>query len=411
MLEAEAMLEVADDMVDAKEMADNAGKEALSVALIGPDEDRRRAVAAVLASRPDLKVRTLSSFPSDFDSFLQSLTHHDVIMVDADSDPEYAINMVERVNARGLACMMAYSAQTDVKLAIRFMRAGAREFLTLPLDPAELNAALIRFSTASQAPQQVAKTAGKLFVFLGAKGGCGVTTLASNFALVLAQESESSTLLIDLGLPLGDAAINLGINPQYSVAYALNDAARLDANFLSSLVTKHESGLTVLAAPTEFPASQPPREPIDKLMTVARQSFNYVVVDAGSRVDLMGSALFEPSSAVYLVTQAGISELRNANRMITRFFGTRTGNLQIVLNRYKSGDLLFDDKQIVKALTRAPDWKIPDDFAAARRTRDTVTPVALTESALSDAIQQMARTAGGLPASRNGKKGILRFLR
>lgn len=411
MLEVDAMFDIVDDMFEVKEITDAADRDALTVALIGPDDERRNAVAAVLAVRRDLKVRQFSSFPPDLGNVLQSLARCDVIMVDADSDTEYAVSLVEEASANGLTCVMAYSAQTDVKVAIRFMRAGAREFLTLPLDPAEVSAALTRLSTSNQAPQRAGKVRGKLFVFLGAKGGCGVTTLAANFALVLAQESESSTtLLIDLGQPLGDAAINLGVTPQYSVAYALNDAARLDASFLSSLVTKHDSGLAVLAAPTEFPGSQPSQKPVDKLLAVARQSFDYVVVDVGSRVDLMGSALFEPSAAVYLVTQAGISELRNANRMISKFFATRTSNLQVVLNRYKSGDRLFDEKQIEKALTRSPDWKVPDDYSAARRTRDTATPVALTDSALSQAIQQMARTAGSLPA-RDGKKGLLRFLR
>ena len=88
-----------------------------------------------------------------------------------------------------------------------------------------------------------------MFVFLGAKGGCGVTTIASNFALALAQESGQNTLLIDFGLPLGDAAINLGMAAEYSTANALQDSNRLDANFLSGLLAKHSSGLNVLAAP------------------------------------------------------------------------------------------------------------------------------------------------------------------
>jgi pilus assembly protein CpaE len=399
-------------MSDAKQMEHVPGGRILSVALIGPDEQRRKSVAGVLSSRADLRLSELPSFPPSLDKLLQSLAHQfDVILVDADSDPDYAFALVEKASAAGLACMMAYSAQAEVKLAIRFMRAGAREFFTFPLDPAEVGAALARVSISSQTPQQAAKILGRTFVFLGTKGGCGVTTLAANFALVLAQESEGNTLLIDLGLPLGDAAINLGISATYSVAYALQDSGRLDANFLSTLVTRHDSGLSVLAAPTEFSKTQPQREAFDKLQAVARQSFDYVVVDAGSRIDLMDSAFFEESATVFLVTQVGISELRNANRMISQFFTTRGRNLQIVLNRYKPNDLLLDEKQIDKALTRPAQWKIPDDYAAARRTRDTATPVALVDSALSQAIHQMARTTCGLPASKNGRKGLFSFLR
>jgi pilus assembly protein CpaE len=169
------------------------------------------------------------------------------------------------------------------------MRAGAREYFTLPFSPAEIAGALNRAAAnPPAAPVPPAKTTGQLFVFLGAKGGCGVTSIAANFAVHVAQESKQGTLLIDLGLPLGDAGINLGmVSADYSTANALQDPHRLDARFLSSLVNKHSTGLSVLAAPGEFPSFQPTVEAIDKLIEIARQNFSYVVVDAGSRIDLM----------------------------------------------------------------------------------------------------------------------------
>ena len=396
-------------MPDVHQNHDASDRSALSVALIGPDEQRRKAVAAALSGRHGVVLREFSSFPTDLDELPQALEQqYGVVIVDVDSDPDFAFDLVETLCSGGHAYVMAYSAQADMKQAIRFMRAGVREFFTLPLDPAEIAGALTRASIHNMEPRHAAKVAPKLFVFLGSKGGCGVTTLASNFALALAQESDRNTLLIDLGLPLGDVAINLGIVAIYSVASALQDPGRLDAKFLSSLVTKHSSGLSVLAAPGEFPEQQPTRGSIEKLLAVARQCFDYVVVDAGSRVDLIGSKLFEESSTIYLVTQVGISELRNANRMISQFFDARGRSLQVVLNRYKASDLLFDDKQVAKALTRPAQWKIPDDYAAARRTRDTATPLALMDSALSEAIRQMARSACGLPAEKNGRRGFFR---
>jgi pilus assembly protein CpaE len=167
----------------------------------------------------------------------------------------------------------------------------------------------------------------------------------------------------------------------------------------------------VLAAPSDFQAQQPNREFLDKLLSVARQDFEYIVVDVGSRVDLMDTALFGNDAVIYLITQVGISELRNANRMITRFFPKRDWGLQIVLNRYKSATLLFDDKNVEKALTRPAQWKIPDDWASARRTQMTATPLALDDSQISLAIRQMARIACGLPADREEKKGMFSFFR
>ena len=76
-----------------------------------------------------------------------------------------------------------------------------------------------------------------------------MTTIASSFALSLARESGKRVVLIDLALPLGDAALQLGLKGQYSTADALLNFSRVDSNFLSTLLVKHDSGLQVLAAP------------------------------------------------------------------------------------------------------------------------------------------------------------------
>lgn len=383
----------------------------LSVALLGPDEQRRNEVAGILAARPDVRLREYASFAGKAGDIAVNLAQNfDVAVIDVDSDPKFVLELVEKLIAFGRPYVMTYSAKADMKLAIRFMRAGVREFFTLPLDAAEVSTALTRATQRkSAAPVPPPKPVGKLFVFLGTKGGCGVTTLAANFALALAQESDQSTLLIDLGLPLGDVAINLGISNEYSVNNAIQDSERLDSAFLESLVTKHSTGLAVLAAPGEFREIQLTPEAIEKLLSVTRTSYDYVVVDAGSRVDLISTALFEQASTVYLVTQVGISELRNANRMISQFFAARGRSLQVVLNRYTQRALLFDDAQITKTLTRPAEWKIPDDYAAARRTRNTATPMVLVESDIAQTIREMARSAAGLQASKD-KKGLFRLL-
>ena len=408
----------------------------LSIALIGPNEQHRKAVGGALSwcqigmeSRSQQRlalvdgaegqtarrqsphsgvvIREFASYPpNDIDDIPKALgLDYDLVIIELDSDPELALNMVRTICALGLATVMVYSANPDLEMAIQSMRAGAREFLKLPLATVDMSDALARVAVRPPAAaRQTKKTAKKTFVFLGAKGGCGVTTLASNFAVSLAQESGQSTLLIDLGLPLGDVAINLGMVPKYSTSNALQDSNRLDANFLSSLMSEHASGLHVLAAPGEFSKNQPPPGAIDKLLTVARQNYDFVVVDAGTRIDLKGSAVFEDSAIVYLVTQIGVSELRNANRMISHYFAHRVHTLQIVLNRYAPRALGFDEAHITKALTRPAEWRIPDDYATARRTQNTATPLALDDSPISRAIRQMARAACGMPENPEKKK-------
>src|ERR1700722_2372079 len=385
----------------------------LSVALLGPDEERRKIVAAAVSKRPGLKLHEFSSFPPRLEDLPHMLAQaYEIVIIDVDSEPDYAFALVESLCASGRTYVMAYTANADMKRAVQFMRAGVREFFTLPLDEAEVSAALQRASAhRPEPPPQNDKKNGKLFVFLGSKGGCGVTTLASNFALALAQESDSSTLLIDLGLPLGDVAINLGIKTEFSIVTALENPNRVDANLLSTLVAKHSSGLSVLPAPTDLSDAVATKEAVDKLLSVTRDIYDYVVVDAGSRIDLMDSTLFEESATIFLVTQVGISEMRTANRMIVKFFARRGEALQIVINRFKSSDALFDEAQIVKALTRSAQWKIPDDYAAARRTRETATPLVMVDSAIANTIRLMAKTVAGLRPEKSDKKGFFSFLR
>jgi pilus assembly protein CpaE len=383
---------------------DALGANVLTIALIGPDQQRRGAVAIALTGLQAGVTREFSAYP-ELDEVPRMLEdNYDVMIVDLDSNPEYALDLVETICSTGSPTVMVYSAHTDSELLVRCMRAGAREFLTQPFSTGTIAEAMVRASVRRPTARPVKKTAGRLFVFLGAKGGSGVTTLACNFAVSLAAESGQNTLLIDLHLPLGDAALDLGITAQYSTVNALQNASRLDSNFLSRLLTKHSSGLSVLAAPGKFTPMQTNPEEVDKLLTVARQDFDYVVVDAGTRLDLADTTLFDQASTIYLITQVSIPELRNSNRLVSEFFTKTSSKLEIVLNRFTPRSLGVDEDHITKALTRPATWRIPNDYATARRTQNTATPLSLEDSPISRVIRQMARAASGLPANPEKKK-------
>ena len=177
---------------------------------------------------------------------------YDVVIVELDSNPEYALDLVENICGSSSVTVMVYSEQVYPEMLVRCMRAGAREFLTQPITPSSIAEAMVRASVRRPAVRRQRKMAGKLLVFAGAKGGSGVTTVASNFAVSLARESGQSTVLIDLNLPLGNAALDLGLTPQYSTVNALLNFNRLDSNYLSTLLVKHSSGLSVLAAPDKY---------------------------------------------------------------------------------------------------------------------------------------------------------------
>ncbi|MBS1798681.1 MAG: hypothetical protein JSS95_02530 [Acidobacteria bacterium] len=383
---------------------DALGSNIISIALIAPRESHRHRISSALAGLHGSTTREFDLYPGIDDLSRLIELSYDVIIIELDSDPEHALDLVENICRDSDATVMVYSEHVYPEMLVRCMRAGAREFLTSPLTPNTIAEALIRAAVRRPTTRPPKKVDGKMFVFVGAKGGSGVTTVASNFAVALAQENTGSTLLIDLNLPLGDAAIELGIHAEYSVANALENASRLDFNYLSRLLAKHPCGLSVLAGPDQYTDVEVTGEAVDKLLSVAKQNYSYVVVDAGSRFGGTDKVLFQQGTAVYLITQVGVSELRNSNRLISELLRDSGASIEVVLNRYAPRMALIDEDSINKALTMRANWKIPSDYNAVRNARNTATPVVSKDSAVTRVIQQMAKAATGATPEPERKK-------
>jgi pilus assembly protein CpaE len=382
----------------------------LSIAVVDPDFERRSAVTSILcALRPNGGMPKVTPLTEVADSQMLLNQGYDVVLMAVDKDREAALTTIEALCRAGNITPMAYSQTSEDDLLIRCMRIGVREFLLYPFGAGVIEEAFNRTASRGQLVPDTKKVIGKSFAFLGAKGGSGVTTAACNFALTLAQESRRKTLLVDLDLPLGDAALTLGITSDFSTLDALREAERLDTTFLTKLLTQHKSGLYVLGAPGRYlrlPASE---SGIDNLVSVATKSFDYVVIDTGSHWELTETRLFDMVSTVFLVTQVGIAELRNSNRLITGCLQPYSAKLEIVLNRYTAEMFGIDNNAIESALTRPAHWKIPNDFPTVRMMQNNAEP--LRESNIQRAIKKMAATASGqLDDSQDKKKRRFGFL-
>jgi len=403
-------LEVKLEMSDQILIGDGHKTGVLSIAVISPDDQRRKAAMTELNGCHTGPVREFTAYYPALSEVEMVIGHsYDVVLVDLDSDLEYALKLVHTISSQDLAVAMVYSAKAEPDLLVRCLRAGARELLRLPFSCGEMAEALFRASTLLSSDRPVQKAAGKLLVFLGAKGGSGVTTLACNFAVSLAKGHKKKTILIDLNLPLGDAAISLGIKAEHTIVSAFQNVSRLDPLFLSSLLVRHDSGLYVLAAPSELAPTFVSVEAIDKLLEVARQDFDYVVVDAGSKLDLQRKHMFDDSATIYLVTQAGLPELRNSHRLISQLAETGGPKVEVVLNRYDARSVDLDEDHIVKALNRQVNWKIPNNYAAVRRMQNTAAPLSEEGAGISRVIRQMTESVCGRPPVPEKKKKFSLF--
>jgi pilus assembly protein CpaE len=384
-----------------------AGNTKVSVVLIAPDSERRRAIAKTISGTEARIIREFSEFPAG--SILSKLVESDcdVIIVDLDSAVGPGIDLIGDICRRNaLVTVMACSSGHDADVVIRSMRAGAREFLTEPIAAATIADAFIR---ASARRQTVAldRAAGKLLVFQGSKGGAGVTTLAINFAVALAKEDAGNVVLVDLHPQLGEIALGLGIVAPFSIADALENSSRLDTDFLSTLLMKHESGLAVLASSDVYGTHRSLERGAEKLLRILRDEFAFVVVDAGSCSGNIPDALFEMADTIYLVTEANLPALRNARRMISWFEGKEsTRGLEIVLNRFNSRKVEIDEDSTMKALSRPADWKIPNDYMSVRSAQNLGRALVMQDTPISRAVCEIAKAACAKPAAAAGQNAL-----
>jgi pilus assembly protein CpaE len=385
----------------------------LSVAIIDPDVERANAVSAIIcALRPNGATPRITRLTDVKKPQALRSEGVEVVLFALGDDKERSLQAIEALSHVGGISPIVYADHADGELLIQCMRVGVREFLQYPFEQDVIQEAFERRASRGQLMPITKKPTGRSFAFLGAKGGSGVTTTACNFAVELAQESERSTLLIDLDLPLGDVALCLGVSNEYSTIDALSQAERLDGAYLSKLVSKHESGLYVLGAPGRYVRVPQPDKSVEHLLEVAMKTYDYVVVDACARLDLLDTGFFDLVSTIFLVTQVGIGELRNSNRLITECLQNYSEKVEVVLNRYSANTFGLDDNAIEGALTRPARWRIPNDYGAVRRMQNTAEP--LEASNLRRAFKKMATEASGLDTEDKNKKrkgGLLSFLK
>jgi pilus assembly protein CpaE len=386
----------------------------VSVVLIAPDNERRRSISKIISGTQARIIRDLHEYPDAEGLARLVKTDCDVILVDLDGGVEAGVELIGAICVRNvLVTVMACSTVNEADVVIRSMRAGAREFLTDPLSVRTIAEALTR-ACARRQNVTMDRGAGKVLVFQGSKGGVGLTTIAINFAVALVKEDVGKILLVDMHPQLGEVALGLGMSPRFSIADALENSSRLDADFLSTLVAKHESGLMVMASSDGYGTHRSLERGTEKLLRIMREEFAFVVVDAGGCSGNTPDTLFEIADAIYLVTEVNLPALRNARRLISCFAAKESvRGLEVVLNRYNSRKVEIDEESTTKALSRPVDWKIPNDYMSVRSAQNLGNPLVMQDTPISRAICQMAKAAvtrigpsrehEALPASKGDK--------
>ena len=174
--------------------------------------------------------------------------------------------------------------------------------------------------------------------FLGAKGGVGTTTLAVNFAGVLAQRKKQ-TVLVDLDFTANDCAMQTGASPQHSLLEVGENLARMDQALFEGLVTRDPLGFFLVGPPAEMEQRRAFTEPMFReFASFLVEKYEAVVIDAGRWIsDEVVLAALQSSSAVFLVMTQEFPSIRNAQRYIAALMrlGFNQDQIRIVVNGYQ----------------------------------------------------------------------------
>ncbi|HEY0685461.1 MAG TPA: AAA family ATPase [Steroidobacter sp.] len=253
---------------------------------------------------------------------------------------------------------------SDVNVMRLAMQAGARDLVPDTQVKADLLQAVQRTHEERRRPTKTA--AGRISVFMNAKGGCGATMLACNVAHVLAARSKQRTALLDLDLQFGAAPLYLDLYPKRGIAQALENLAGLDEVALDGYFAKHASGLNVLshAANEPLTASNISSAAVTQLLNVALRSHEHVVVDMPRCVDPMTTAVMQRAHQVVLVLQQSVTAVRDATRLVQWLraeVGVAKDQLCVVINRFEKGATVAVE-DIQNALGCNDATLVPNDF-------------------------------------------------
>jgi len=287
------------------------------------------------------------------------------LVVDLSGDSDAAIKAIERVKqAAPDLFIIASNFHDDTETVIACMRAGANEFLTQPIKRVDFRDAMGRLERAPRHAVATESKLGKVYTFIGSKGGVGATTMAVNFAAVLAQR-KLSTVLIDLDWTGSDVAMQLGASPQYTLMEVADNLERMDQALFEGVATRDPLGFFLVGPPDSLDAHGHFSEHMLRdFTTFLVEKYDAVVIDGGRAVsNELVLAAAQVSASVFLVLDQEFPSIRNAQRYITFLMrmGFNQEQLKVIVNRYtrKASANIAALEQIQQTLNQPVFYGIP----------------------------------------------------
>jgi pilus assembly protein CpaE len=230
----------------------------------------------------------------------------------------------------------------DMSVLRTALRIGFADVVDAPVDRVKVDGMLELID--DQVQRAVLKEAkariGKIVTIMSPKGGAGKTMTTANVALQLAMWGDPGrVVIVDADLQFGDICIAMQIDPIHTIVEAAADLDRLDDELLESLLSTHESGLRVLAAPLEPSlADKVSTQVVVRVLGMLKRMFDYVVIDTAPFLDEPVLSILERSDDVLLVVEMDLPSVKNAKLALDtlKLLKFPLGKIRLVLNRMNS---------------------------------------------------------------------------
>lgn len=298
----------------------------------------------------------------------------------------------------------------DIAFYRELMSNGIVEYLLAPVDAVTMISAILRLYQTEDATR-----IGKIHAFIGAKGGVGASVLAQNLAWTLSQGAVA-TLLVDLDLQFGTAALNFNIDCPMGFADQLSESDRLDASLVERLLFKHGPHLSILPCATAAHISKDPDvNVVAKMLDLARASFPRVLLDLPSAWSPLVRDALLTADEITLVAEPDLGNLRNARGIVDFLKAARPNDPppRLVLNRVglpKRKEIA--PKQFAAALGIGLAAEIAFDAAlfSSAEANGQMIAEASPKAAAADSLERLAEQLTGRPPRRKSH-GLSRFWR
>lgn len=336
--------------------------EVIRVVLVDPSEESRRSLQGLLGTLGSLWIAEVFTGYLEAASKITEIAPN-LCLVNLDSNQGQALDLIGNLcRTNPDAVVLPASANCDSTLILKAIRAGAREFLTLPAEAGELMEIVMRlFRSREESPASSVKGP-QIIAITGAAGGVGSTTLAVNLAATLAANRNQETILLDFDLMFGSVDACLDVSPDNTLSTLLQSFDRLDSTLLKRSMTRHRSGLYVLPRPValEDVAKIDP-DTLKRLLSLLRAAFPSVVIDTSKGLQSTDLVAFEMADVILMVILLDLTCLRNTARLLSLFqqFEGMAQRVKLVVNRAGSIESEISLKKAEETLKLPISWQVP----------------------------------------------------